>query len=58
MQRFREMREAKMERKRRKKDAVHAAVPINLRRLGGGYEKEKDPENKGKSPVIFRVLCF
>lgn len=59
IQRFRGMRKDKeMEKKRRKKDAVHSAIPINLLSLGGGYGKEKDPENKGKSPVIFRVLCF
>ena len=32
---LRGIRKAKMERKRRKKDAVHAAVLINLRSLGG-----------------------
>lgn len=59
MQCLRGMRKDKeMERKRRKKDALYAAVLINLLSLGGGYGKEKDPENQRKSPFIFRVLCF
>lgn len=47
-----------MERQRRKKDALYAAVLINLLSLGGGYGKEKDPEIQRKNPVYFRVLCF
>ena len=47
-----------MERKRRKKDALYAAVLINLRSLGGCYGKEKDPENKRKSPFIPESYFF